>query len=437
MKRNNCANSVQFPIETRTFCRFLTTALFLTTWVVVCTPAYAKNTILLALFDGFPPVILENAETPHLDALRATGSWSHHLVPEFPSISLTNHTSFTTGCHPKNHGILSNRFIDPDKGHYDHWPDADWRLGCQSIFEVAEAQGYRTAALYVTGRFSTAQGPRASIVNEEKEFKDFPDDRGRFDRVAELLALPSQDRPDLIVVYFNGPDSSQHFKGMDTPETVSDVERSDSIIGDLQSALSILGNGDTGTLIVGTDHGMTPVKGLVNIDRILRRHSIDAKVASGGTSSFLYLNDGADASVALEALSGYEEFDAHKKSQFPAYAHLGDSPRAPDILLTAKPSYFIEDSDLFPNFAHWMGITRIWPDVFEPPVTILHATHGYDPSMPEMHGIFYAWGHGIKVGHNIETLQIIDIHPTVASLMGITPGKPVDGKVAMEILSAE
>ncbi len=398
-------------------------------------PAQAKNTVVVALFDGFAPNLVDTIETPHFDEIRETGSWSHHLVPEFPSISLTNHTSFLTGCHPENHGILSNRFIDPQKGHYDHFADADWRTGCTTLFEAAEDNGLKAAALYIASRYSSKDGPRASITNEEKHYKDFPDDLGRSERALNLLRKPTEERPDLIVVYFQGPDGSQHFKGIETPETVSDVKRSDQIVGDLKNALATLGNGDTGSLIIGTDHGMMPIKGIVNIDRILRRHSIDAKVASAGTSSFLYLNETTDQNAALSALSDYDAFKAYAKGDFPAYARIGTSDRAPDILLAAKPPYFIEDSDLFPNFAHWMGITRIWPDVFTPPITVLHATHGYDPSIPEMHGIFYAWGHGIKPGHAVETLKVIDIHPTVAALMGFPAGEPIDGSPATEILT--
>jgi len=64
---------------------------------------------------------------------------------------------------------------------------------------------------------------------------------------------------------------------------------------------------------------------------------------------------------------------------------------------------------------------------FTPPTDVLKATHGYDPHIAQMHGIFYAWGSGVAP-HEIKRLDMIDIHPTVMSLLGLQPGKPVDGK---------
>ena len=66
----------------------------------------------------------------------------------------------------------------------------------------------------------------------------------------------------------------------------------------------------------------------------------------------------------------------------------------------------------------------------------VQASHGYDPAIPEMHGIFYAWGAGIARGKEVAQLNMIDVHPTVMSLLGLQPGKPVDGKIATGVLSA-
>jgi predicted AlkP superfamily pyrophosphatase or phosphodiesterase len=57
----------------------------------------------------------------------------------------------------------------------------------------------------------------------------------------------------------------------------------------------------------------------------------------------------------------------------------------------------------------------------------LAATHGYDPRIVQMHGIFYAWGSGVAP-HEIKRLDMVDIHPTVMSLLDLQPGRPVDGK---------
>ena len=107
----------------------------------------AERTVVVALFDGFAPAMVKATATPNLSRMAREGSWSHHLVPAFPTISLINHTTFETGCWPAHHGIVSNIFFDPRKGRYDHSPDSDWHMGCEAMWEAAERQDAPEVAL--------------------------------------------------------------------------------------------------------------------------------------------------------------------------------------------------------------------------------------------------------------------------------------------------
>ena len=68
----------------------------------------------------------------------------------------------------------------------------------------------------------------------------------------------------------------------------------------------------------------------------------------------------------------------------------------------------------------------LWPHTFDAFTVPLKATHGYDPHVVQMHGIFYLWGAGVTPGE-IKHLDQIDVHPTVMRLLGLQPGRPVDG----------
>jgi hypothetical protein len=83
-----------------------------------------------------------------------------------------------------------------------------------------------------------------------------------------------------------------------------------------------------------------------------------------------------------------------------------------------------------------MGMSWLWSDIFTPDFGGLAASHGYDASIPEMHGVFYAWGAGVAQGKEIARIENIDVHPTVMHLLGLQPGSPVDGKVAADVLAA-
>lgn len=389
----------------------------------------------MVLFDGFAPAMTDGVATPALDRIRREGVSSRHLVPDFPSVSMINHTGFATGCLAKHHGILSNRFLDPVRGEYKGARDADWRLSCESIFEAAERQGLKAAALGITGDRSTSRGPRASIVSAIDDGEGPPQDDARLKEVLDVLALPAGQRPALVVAYFREPDNTAHYHGVHGKETKDAVARVDARVGALMAAIEAWPPGEEGALVIGTDHGMTDVDTLINIARVMRRADIAGRAVSGGTTSFIYLDNPADLARATAALSGNAAFDVYPKTGFPPYADLGSSARVPDLLLAAKPGVWVEDPDIFPAYAHLLGITRIWPLAFKPPFGGLKASHGYDPAMPDMHGVFFAWGDGIARGREIASLRVVDLHPTVAKLLGISPGTPLDGQVVSDVLA--
>ena len=109
--------------------------------VLAGTAQAADRTVIFVLFDGFAPPTIDAAETPALDRIKQEGAWSHDLVPAFPTISATNHVTYTTGCWPGDHGMVSNYFYDNEKGHFTGSKDADWRTGCERIWETVERAG--------------------------------------------------------------------------------------------------------------------------------------------------------------------------------------------------------------------------------------------------------------------------------------------------------
>ncbi|HEY2071449.1 MAG TPA: ectonucleotide pyrophosphatase/phosphodiesterase [Rhizomicrobium sp.] len=398
-------------------------------------PAHAaERTVIVTLFDGFSPAEQDATQTPNLDRIKREGAWSRHLVPAFPSVSLINHTTYATGCWPEHHGVMSNYFYDPKLGRFDKDnkllpTDADWHIGCESMWEAAERQGVRSAVFNWVGRYSAKRGKLASVIDPEAPTKgDEPSDDEITDRALKLLAGPNP--PRLIALYYRGPDEDAHYHGVTAPETQAAVRHADAIVGRLMAGIRALPQGREGTLIVGTDHGMIDVGPLVNVGRLMNMYDIKAKQATDGATSFLYLDKGESADRVAAVLAPYKDiFQVYRKGHFPPYAHLGNGPRVPDLLLVTHPPYWMVGPEVFPGWANWLGINHIWPPVFTPFAGSLKATHGYDPNaVPQMHGIFYAWGAGVAKGKEIPRLDMIDIHPTVMKLLGLQPGRPVDGK---------
>ena len=405
-------------------------AAILASLALYCAPASATDidrTVIVVLFDGFAPSMVKAANTPNLDRMRVEGTWSHRLAPVFPSVSLTNHTSFTTGCWPARHGILSNVFYDPTLGRFDHSYDADWRTGCETMWEAAERQGVVSAALQIAGRASGTTGKLATYANRPRQH--MTDDQVA-ERAIELLSMRGSDRPRLIALYFTGPDNAAHRYGTRSEETLAAANRSDMLVGKLMEAIGALPRDREATLIVGTDHGMMDVGPLINIARIINKHEIRGRVAASGASAYIYLDEDESAARVEKALAAYgAAFDVFRTGMHPAYARLGNGPRAGDLMIVAKPPHWIEGPEVFPDYARLLGVTQLWPEIFTPPIGVQRAAHGYDPeSVPQMHGIFYAWGAGVASGKRLGRIDMVDIHPTVMALLGLLPGKDAEGR---------
>lgn len=392
----------------------------------------ARRTVVVMLFDGLAPALLDGVATPALDRLRREGAWTHTMVPPFPSISLIGGVTISTGCWPARHGIVTNRFFDPERGFYDHSKDADWMTGCEHLHQAAERQGVPSAALGWYGEVSATRGQLARDVAFAATYAEYPDDAGRAQQVVALLARPPAERPQLILAYFKGPDGAAHFTGMASAATRAAVAEADRAVATVLAAVERAGDA---ALIVTTDHGMRPVTHIINVEYLLRRHGIAARVAATGTTAFVYLDDPATRPAAVEALSAYADwFEILLPDAPPPWMHLGAGPRSGDLILSARPPYAIEDRGQMPWFLRWLAWTG---PALLPTGDALHASHGYPPDTPGVAGVLFAWGDGIRRGHQLARVDAVDIHPTVTHLLGIAPGDPVDGQIAFGLLAAE
>jgi len=393
----------------------------------------SERTVVVLLFDGVAPALLELAPTPAFTRMREEGAFTHAFVPPFPTISLISGFTISTGCWPERHGIVTNKFLDGEGRLYDHSKDADWATDCEQLHEVAERQGVRAAALGWYGARSYSRGKLASWVDEEGP-DAVPNDPTRAAQVEALLRLPAGERPRLILAYFRGPDSVEHSTGMQSSETRAAVVRMDAAVARVMKAIEDGPGVENTTLFVTTDHGMRPVSQIVNVERILRYHDIPARAVSTGTTSFLYFDDPAAIEPAAQALGTYKEFEVLRRDALPEYAHLGTGPRVAPLILSARPPYFIEDTSSWPAALRWLG--RIGPR-FTPAGLFVKASHGYPPGVPGMVGILYAWGDGIARGVELPYVHAVDLHPTVTALLGIEPGFPMDGTPINGFLVAE
>ncbi|MGB6191226.1 MAG: alkaline phosphatase family protein, partial [Terracidiphilus sp.] len=51
--------------------------------------------------------------------------------------------------------------------------------------------------------------------------------------------------------------------------------------------------------------------------------------------------------------------------------------------------------------------------------TVVHGTHGFWPLFPEMHSSFFVLGEGVAHGRDLGTIDMRQIAPTVAKILGV------------------
>jgi predicted AlkP superfamily pyrophosphatase or phosphodiesterase len=244
----------------------------------------------------------------------------------------------------------------------------------------------------------------------------------RMSQVIEAFERPG-DRSRLIASYVDEPDHVLHYHGFDAPVSHAVMREVDTAIGRVIAAIDKAAAWDRTTLIVTTDHGLIPVTTQINIGGLLRRAGVDATAVADGSIAHVYLDDPSAREAAVVKLQGSKYFDVIVPGKAPDWAHLGTSKRLGDVVLSTKPGYYMFDRGFWPahlRFAEWVA-----PDELSQKTIV--AAHGYPPSTPGVESVFFAMGAGIAKGASLEGLRSVDVHPTIAALLSVDPGTPVDG----------
>src|SRR5271170_1891884 len=126
----------------------------------------AKPYVILVSLDGFRYDYPRIYKAPNLEAMAARGaSAPHGMIPAYPSITFPNHYTIVTGLYPEHHGIVANKFIDPERGALYNYTDpasitdSSWYGGIP-LWSLAESQGMRTASLLWVGSEAKIAGFR-------------------------------------------------------------------------------------------------------------------------------------------------------------------------------------------------------------------------------------------------------------------------------------
>lgn len=373
-----------------------------------------SSAVILISLDGFRWDYQQLTETPHLDALAASGVQAESLIPVFPSKTFPSHYSAVTGLHPGNHGVVSNHMRDP------RW-EGDFRLGTEElvkgrwwggepIWTTANKQGLITASFFWPGSDVLINGDRPNYFYPFDGSVPYED---RVDQVLAWLDIPEGERPSFITLYFADPNDTAHGVGPEAPEALAAVRRVDDMIGRLVDGLRGRQLLESVDIIVTADHGMA----LMSEDRLV---FLDDYVELAPEEIFeadpvlqIYPNAGRDGEI-LGALQGaHPHLEIYARDEIPARYRLRGNSRVAPIL-------GIPD-------VGWSVTTRAAQQ--GPRGYRLLGDHGGDPRHEDMRGIFVASGPTFARGARVPAFENLEIYNLIAHALGIEPA-PNDGDLS-------
>lgn len=374
---------------------------------VTADAALDRGTVILLSWDGTRHDALELATLPHLSALARLGMQGR-LRSVMPANTFPAHVSLATGVLPHQHGIVDNHFFDRERGWYHMDADTRW-LEAEPLWITAERQRVTSAVYFWVGSERDWRGQRATY--REAPFDARRPEAAKVDQILKWLMLPDAERPRLIMAYWRGADLAGHRFGPDGGRVRDALEAQDVELGRLMDGIEAGPGWGEVTLMVVSDHGMTPAGEFVPAAAALAEAGIPATL-SGSTLCHLFLKDPAMVERAAAVLRALEpRLEVYRPGAEPDHWGISHPQRTGDLIIAAPPPLVLRMAGGFTGWVNRTGWKLGWT----------FGGHGYDPTLPAMHGIWVAGGRGIEPQPSVETYSMLSVAPTVAELLDIEP----------------
>ena len=409
-----------------------------------------KPLVMLVSIDGLKPEAVLDAgqlglKVPNLRALVSDGVYSSGVRGVLPTLTYPSHMTLMTGASPARHGIYSNTTFDPlnrnERGWY--WYAEDARVA--TLWDAAAALHLKTANVYwptSVGAPVTWNLPQIWRAGTDDDLKlqralstpgleqELSRSLGRYPGGMEETAAEDQVRarfamrllevkhPDFITVYLTGLDTQQHESGPFSAAANAVLEQLDVLVGELRAAANRAAPGRA-TFCVVSDHGFAPVEhdlnlfaafldaGLFAVDASHKIISWKAMPWPAGGMAAVMLADPADAAVRAqvgELLTRLASDPANGIDRILPHDALRGTRGFPDA------AYLVEL-----KIGYEIGLA------FAPPLVSAPSNlgmHGYSPDFPQMRSSFFMVGPGLPQGHSVGEIDMRQIAPTLARIMG-------------------
>ncbi|MEZ6058104.1 MAG: alkaline phosphatase family protein [Planctomycetaceae bacterium] len=415
-------------------------------------PAKDRHVVVICI-DGLPASLFDDpaASMPTIRRLAANGVRAKGMIVSNPSVTWPNHTSLTTGVRPEKHGVLFNGVLErtglglPVK--VDPRKDKQDLIRAVTIYDVLDQSGLTTAAINwpctrnATGLvanfpdvpeafdYTTPQlieGMKAEGLLTDDDIKNFNKRSGPArDRIwtdAVCFSIRTQ-KPNLVLFHALNVDGTHHKYGPQTGAGYTAVALADTLVRDVLEAIDAAGIREQTTVFIVSDHGFMMIPKTLQPNVVLRQADLltvtgtaittaRAQVVPEGGIGMLYLTVPNDLDEqrqqiidlfkdreGIEAILTPDDFAKYGLPQPREY------PQMADLILVAKDGYGFSGTATGDDY------------VVKSEATL--ATHGFLSTNPKMLATFIASGASVHEGKTIDTVENIDLVPTIARLLNI------------------
>lgn len=425
--------------------------LFLALLIGLQLPALAqqKPNVVLITIDGFRPnfYLEDQWQTPTLHQLLASGAHAMGVNSVFPSMTYPSHTTIMTGVWPAKHGIYyNNKFLPKDS---TYWMASSIKV--PTIWDLTHAKGMTTASLFwpvsagapvkynIPDNGSLGEANRDQYTTpagfvEELQQNVFKGEKhweiGKDQNIAAVAAyIIKKDLPQFMNIHLFSVDHFQHEQGRDGDHVRAAIRDADSAVAIVIDALKTADAWNNTVLIVTGDHGFVDVKTRVSPNVWLEKAGIHTDMKSDGWkarfysvsgSAYLYLNNKKDKATLKAVEKMLAELSPEEKALFriidrKQLDRIGGNPEVALALSGENGASFGNDNQ-GPATQPGKG-----------------GAHGYYPDFQHIRTGFIITGPGIRKGGMVNEMNLRDITPLLAKLLGLDM-KNIDGKIPGGIL---
>lgn len=416
-------------------------------------PPRRAPVVILSL-DGLSPDYVLDADRyglkiPHLRRALAEGTHASGAIGVLPTVTYASHTTLVTGVSPARHGILYNTTFDPLGRNLGGWYWYAEDIRVPTLWDAARQAGLVTSSVdwpvtvgaaitHNIVQYWRTDEPDAPddaklarvlstpglLAEAERELGRYPSGYA-FDvaadrrRAAFNAWLIETRRPALHLGYLSGLDEELHLSGPGSPQGLAVLEQLDEMVGSIWKAAA-KASGNQAVLAIVSDHGHVRVTRELRLNELLRRAGLilldqrgkvtDWQAVAWGTggSAAVMLKDPADAGLRQRVASILEPLAARADSPIERLLDGGQArsfggyPEAV-FVVAVKPDVSISDVMEDPAFGPILPVGE----------------HGHLPEHREMDAAFFAVGPGVPAGRDLGRIDMRDIAPTLAGLLGV------------------